>query len=272
MNINKETDLQLSWYEDATGKKVSINCENPAAEFDNVYFLVNRNPLDIREDRYQFFTGNKVSGCNHPKESVYSIDAFDEYPDDDDTWEYRQCVECGAIQGKKRGLFHHWPKDWKVNTGLSGSLFPSPLFSSITRIGSSTDDGGSISERCITAMANSGDFTLSEAILAYSIACERCVNSLQFKYLLGKSGYVEYGAQWQKARTSCTFCNKETVPKVSAPERCEDGDIPLNNFVTPKILGNERYNTQPFYDPIKEPVHIRGKETEEEIIDIFDNM
>ena len=60
------------------------------------------------------------------------------------------------------------------------------------------------------AMVNSGDYTLQEALVVYSTACERCTNVLAYKYLNGADGYEEYSDEWKKCNTECDFCkNKE---------------------------------------------------------------
>lgn len=61
-------------------------------------------------------------------------------------------------------------------------------------------------EECIVAMVNSGDYTLSEAIILYATACERCANVLQHKYLNGAEGYPEFSEEWKKANTECEYC------------------------------------------------------------------
>lgn len=64
-------------------------------------------------------------------------------------------------------------------------------------------------EEVILAMANSGDYTLSEAFAVYTAACERCANVLAWKYTKGKHGYPEYSEQWNKTNTECEFCKDE---------------------------------------------------------------
>lgn len=63
--------------------------------------------------------------------------------------------------------------------------------------------------RHILQMANSGDFTLKEAIVVYAAACERCANALIWKYSNGEDGYPEYGEEWKRANTFCEFCKAE---------------------------------------------------------------
>lgn len=69
---------------------------------------------------------------------------------------------------------------------------------------------GKGNEDVIIAMVNSGDYTLSEAIVLWSQSCERCMNVLAYKYLNGKDGYAERSEEWYSAcGTSCRFCSDE---------------------------------------------------------------
>lgn len=64
-------------------------------------------------------------------------------------------------------------------------------------------------ESTILAMANSGDYSLKDAIMVLRQCCERCHNVLSFKYLNGEAGYPEYSEEWKKANTCCDFCQDE---------------------------------------------------------------
>ena len=67
---------------------------------------------------------------------------------------------------------------------------------------------GSGNQDVILAMANSGDYTLVEAIALYASCCERCMNVLAYKYLNGKDGYAEYSDEWEKCNTVCRYCKE----------------------------------------------------------------
>jgi hypothetical protein len=57
------------------------------------------------------------------------------------------------------------------------------------------------------AIANDDDnaFMLDDAIMVATIACERCMNVLSYKYDLGW-GYPEYSDEWKECGTECVFC------------------------------------------------------------------
>ena len=72
----------------------------------------------------------------------------------------------------------------------------------------STHIGGG-NQDVILAMANSGDYTLSEAMALFASCCERCMNVLAYKYLDGKDGYAEYSDEWKDCNTECRYCKEE---------------------------------------------------------------
>ena len=75
-------------------------------------------------------------------------------------------------------------------------------------------------EKIILAMANSGDYTLSEAIYVYATSCERCTNVLAYKYLNGEDGYAEYSEEWKKCNTSCRYCkDSREADKVESEDK-----------------------------------------------------
>lgn len=79
-------------------------------------------------------------------------------------------------------------------------------FGKPTRIVTHIDSG---CEKTILEMANSGDYTLSEALYLLSQCCERCTNVLIYKYINGEDGYPEYSEEWHKCNTVCRFCKNE---------------------------------------------------------------
>ena len=83
----------------------------------------------------------------------------------------------------------------------------------------STHIGGG-NQDVILAMANSGDYTLAEAIALYASCCERCTNVLAYKYLNGKDGYAEYSDEWKKCGTSCRYCKESReMDKVESEDK-----------------------------------------------------
>ena len=89
---------------------------------------------------------------------------------------------------------------WLINEDKKKNAKPDVTFT--CHIGKGNED-------VILAMANSGDYTLSEAIAVLANACERCMNVLTYKYLNGKDGYPEHSDEWKKANTVCNYCRGE---------------------------------------------------------------
>ena len=97
----------------------------------------------------------------------------------------------------------------------------------------------------IVKMASSGDFTLEEAILTISHACECCINVLLYKYTCGTKGYPEYGNKWLSVRSlvpECIFCKEDinmrryTTYETMALKRCLSS-LPRFTVSTGKIIG-----------------------------------
>lgn len=90
-------------------------------------------------------------------------------------------------------------------------------------------------EDLVLAMANSGDWSLGDAILIVANSCERCMNALAEQYGLDW-GYKEYSDEWQKSNTVCDFCREDEVKQA----KFVDNDGRTEYFVNPtaKELGS----------------------------------
>lgn len=182
MKISKE-NLETLWYENReTGEKIpSMNGEicNP----EGADIRVTRFPNIVRTSHYRLFTQEKVDKCKHPHKYVEPTYGWI------DGIVGRRCKLCGGTQTKKK--WHFWPRKWEG--GGQKEIF---------------EVNSSWNEDLVMAIANSGDYTLREAILIASIACERCMNALAYKYGLN-DGYPEYSEEWKKCGTCCEFCKGE---------------------------------------------------------------
>lgn len=92
------------------------------------------------------------------------------------------------------------------------SAFPFQVHEQILRI---NEDGtskeivsghSSWPEDLVMAMANSGDYSLYQAIFVASEACSRCLNALYFKYIGGGEGLAEDSCEYQSCNTRCDWC------------------------------------------------------------------
>ncbi|HEX3038185.1 MAG TPA: hypothetical protein VHO94_04230 [Oscillospiraceae bacterium] len=182
MNIDK-SKLKTLWYEDKDGNLIDCK-ENEIPE--NAYYQVSRFPQMLTETHRKLIRKDEVDNCKHPRKFRRKTSGWV------DGIFGRECTRCGGTQTRKR--FHFWPKKWDAYG--SRELFE----------GHCTWND----EKTILAMVSSGDYTLSEAILVYTSACERCMNVLAYKYTNGADGYAEHSEEWKKCNTSCDFCKSES--------------------------------------------------------------
>ena len=186
MNIDKSKLKIGLWYEDENGNIIphdneSVERPEGARTYHTQY------PLEIREDIYGFY--DKKKRCRHPLK----------YRKRTGGWikgiKGCECTACGREKvGKTYIPFIFMP--WQIGADSYHVMTGS------THISRNSED-------VILAMANSGDFTLGEAIIAYANSCERCINVLCYKYLDGIEGYPEYSEEWQKCNTVCEWCKDE---------------------------------------------------------------
>lgn len=103
------------------------------------------------------------------------------------------------------GMTYHtkWPLEI---TEHIGRVTPEGTYKHLGDINTHISGGN---EKTILAMANSGDYTLGEAIMLWANACERCMNVLEFKYSGGVDGYAEHSNEWKRCGTECEFCREE---------------------------------------------------------------
>jgi len=178
MKIDKEKHLEILWCEDANGNVVSD--ENSG----ECIYQVSRFPQSLTTTYLKLINTEEVEKCNHPRKYIVPTYGWI------DGIVGRECKLCGGTQTKKQ--WHLWPRKW----GAYGSK---EVFSC-----NSTWNN----DEAILEMVNSGDFTLSEAIIVYATSCERCMNVLIHKYTNGEDGYAEYTEEWKECGTSCQFCIK----------------------------------------------------------------
>lgn len=181
MKIDKENLKLGMWYEDADGNV--LKKDNPDAYeapkgaicYHTIY------PLQITETIRGLYDKNKKCKHKHTKRTYGWIDGL----------KGRQCCDCGRTQVVNK--WRPWGKKW--NNGANSY----EMIEFHTHL--CTDSG-----KCAVAMANSGDYTIEEALSILANACERCTNVLIFKYLNGQDGYQEFSEEWKKCNTVCDFC------------------------------------------------------------------
>lgn len=182
MKIDKSKLKIGMWYTDIDGnviEKVTDSVEIPkgAVAYHTQY------PLEITERIRGIYTNKDT--CKHPRKYIKRTYGWIK------GIKGRQCKNCGKTQLRK------WWQPWGFKWDNGADSYD--LCEGHTHIGRGNED-------VILAMANSGDYTLSEAIIVWASACERCMNVLTYKYLNGADGYEEFSEEWKKANTVCDFC------------------------------------------------------------------
>ena len=184
MKIEKSM-LKTLWYEDEDGNVI----DNPNDEVDpkGALYLISRFPLEVRETHLKIIRQEDVDKCQHNPEHMKNFN------DDYKGYKKRECGDCHGTQTCKED--EPWPDKWEAYGSREIFAFTNYI-------------GGGF-EKEIVGMVNSGDYTLGEAILIESIACERCMNVLAYKYGNKEDGYPEFSDEWKKAGTCCPFCKDE---------------------------------------------------------------
>lgn len=183
MKIDKST-LDTLWYEDEEGNKIKHTEEYRP---NGAVYQVSQFPLEVNERHFKLIYQEDVNKCRHRRAWIKRTYGWVK------GIKGRECQCCHGTQVRK------WWQPWGRRWEGYGSR---QAFSSSAQMGGGTD-------ALLMAMANSGDYTLSEAILIYARACERCSNVLWNKYIGGGEGYEEYSEEWKKVNTVCDFCNGE---------------------------------------------------------------
>jgi len=179
MKIIKE-NLKSLWYEDADRNK--IDCDEDEYHPKGAVYQVSRFPLEVTTRYIRLANKDEVESCNHPRKYIERTHGWI------DGIKGRRCNKClGTQVGKK---WHLWGKHWDSNSSKECFSF------------SSTTKG----EDLLLAMANSGDWSLREAMTIYSECCERCLNVLYNKYIPNIDGYEEFSEEWYKCNTCCKYC------------------------------------------------------------------
>jgi hypothetical protein len=189
MKIKKEHLVNI-WYENEDGEKWFQDPEeqglpDPPRGF---CYQFSRFSNILRESSLYIVPNEKVRDCMHPKKEIRPTGGWVEGSVG------RECKLCGGTQVKE------WQEEWESEWD-SGSCHPHIGFES------------SWSSDAVLAIANSGDYSLGDAIIIYATSCERCMNVLCHTYKVPSykdknviDGYAEGSEEWLKCGTSCRFC------------------------------------------------------------------
>lgn len=205
MNINLKEISNYSWFQDEDGNKYDI--ENP-----KVTSYYHKFPLQVYEEIDTVHHQEDFDKCTHPIQDVkVTTMAYG----DEKIKIKMECQNCGGL------LEIITDKHGVISNGWEYRRF-------VHLITSSTHIGGA--EDLIMKMVNDGDYTLREAIMIVSTACERCINVLYNKYGF-EDGYQEFSDKWYHAGTSCQFC-KDTKQHYAKPPTKNRPEYPDDYPVT----------------------------------------
>lgn len=183
MNIDKSKLKIGTWYIDDNGNVCKFNeYVRPNDKYSTYHICY---PLDIHEKIRGVY--NNKDTCKHPLR----------YRKRTNGWvkgiKGCKCTKCGKEKVGKKFIPFAFMK-WNNGADTYDIMTTNHHLCNVDDI--------------ILAMANSGEYTLSEALVVFSCACERCMNVLEYKYTNGKDGYAEYSEQWEEANTICDFCKE----------------------------------------------------------------
>lgn len=186
MKIDKEKLKLGIWYEDKEGNMYRNDGYTVGKPNEKVFSYHVCFPTEVNE-KVEFFYDK--DNCKHPLK----------YRKRTHGWikgiKGCKCNKCGKTKTGKSYIpfvFMKWDEGCDTYTG----------FTSNTHL-------GYMSQKCVVAMVNSGDYELDEALVINATACERCMNVLDRKYLGKEHGYEEYSEEWKKCGTVCDFCKDE---------------------------------------------------------------
>jgi len=178
--------LRTLWYENEGGKKWDSPPDIFKEPPDGFIYQHSTFPNVIRHNVLRIVQRSEVDKCNHPSQYIVKTGGWI------DGVKGRECTKCRGTQVVEEKDYpgDKWPDKWDAEGSRDFMTMES-----------------SWQEDLVLAIANSGNFTLGEAILITSSACERCMNALANYYGLSW-GYAEGSKEWGKSNTKCDFCSK----------------------------------------------------------------
>lgn len=186
MHVDKAKLKSGLWYEDKDGNVLECGPYEMRPEGAVTYHT--RYPFNITENIYRFHEDPKT--CKHRKCDIQRTSGWAP------GYKGCKCNRCGSTKLGKSYVPFMFMK-WREP--VSGSSYHAISFH--THVGKDN-------EGIILAMANSGDYTLGEAVITYATACERCMNALAWIYTHGEEGYAPDSEEYKKCNTVCDFCRE----------------------------------------------------------------
>lgn len=237
-------NLYSIWYENEQGVRYVPDLNNPGGIIvpEDFFYQHSDIPGYVTYQVLECARSQKVIACSHPESSVKPTGGWIE------GIEGRECIDCLGTQTRK--VDGPWPTEWnagsskRVYGGSSG--FSSDLVLAMTRptpteqelaivrarepgydyvvpreesVGEvmlvsaeyAAKTGAKVGDKMVARGPGPRLYSLYEATLIASRACERCLNVLLWEYGCN-DGYQHGSTAYRKANTSCLFCKPvETV-------------------------------------------------------------
>ena len=174
------------WYEDRQGNKYyPTQDDNPSTIDSSFCYQFSRFPHMLQTNMLYIVDPEVVENCEHPKNELIITYNYNE------NTKTKKCLNC------------HGSKTYSID---DENFEDDNELKALGSVKFMTSNCG-WSEDLVLAMYNSKDYTLNQAIIISSTACERCLNALAHKYGLSW-GYAEYSNEWKETNTKCEFCKE----------------------------------------------------------------
>lgn len=222
------------WFEDEEGNKTLPDYTGGFPEITpQIKYMHTRFVNEVRHTISLLIQKEDVSACRHPRKKIVPTDGWI------DGVEGQRCRECGGTRTRNSG------KGLRKAFFRFLDLFPIPNLSwpAFEATGSAELMVGtdSYSDDLATALVLLKGYTVQEAIIIASCACERCNNVLRHevaaaarintiqaiggnpeRFNLKDEGYPLHSEEWKRANTSCPFCEDEPKFGRSSPTFLSD--------------------------------------------------
>lgn len=190
--------LYTLWYEDENANKYT-NIKDYMTEFYHnnydIKYQHSESPNTITHNCLRLIKQPDVDKCKHSntKPTYGWIEGI----------EGRKCLDCHGSQTRR--VDDEWSNHW--NGSGSISIFTGTTsYSPDLVLAMSRPSLSEILKSMLRGYFFNKKYTFNNAVLIAARSCEKCVNSLGYKYGLNW-GYKEYSDEWNKSSTSCNFCS-----------------------------------------------------------------
>lgn len=201
--------LPTLWYEDSEGNKWMPDHSQGYEEPPRGYiYQWSRFPAQLEENCLRSVVREEVDACEHNPEWIKRTGGWIEGV------KGRECERCCGTQVCKEEDYPNdtWPDEWdasgsrsfiKGTTGYPADLVLAMLRPSVIEL----------ARQCYRYGFPAIPFlSYNQAVLHASIACEKCLNVLCYRYGT-KDGYPYRSKEWHKAGTSCELCEPKSYNK-----------------------------------------------------------